>query len=733
MGQEVDRPTGWRFPARTTIYFLVVATISMGALAFVGLGEIRDINQDNTEIRVDRAARSATALYLAFHDGFEVETNREGSPHTVTINSGSHLIPDPHLDELLDTIAGVNQGAANVFRFNHETNTFDRISTTFRTPEGERVGGTTVEPGLIAEGHPAFETVTKGQPYVGEVPVAGRSRYAYLTPIVESDGRLVGLLAVDVGWVDDLNRINSLAAKRALVSVTVLLTLMAVLGVVVMFLAFRPMHRLIRSVHDLGSEQGPASVRLTSRRDEIGYLAVGLSKVADLQRDLEYRAYNDGLTDIPNRAGFVRELDRRFEDLRAQADPQPAFALLIIDLDGFKEVNDGLGHQAGDELLASLSASLHSDLEPGEFLARLGGDEFALLTAPGHTDSQSATDVADRVTRAISAQHETSAGEMNVTASIGATLVPDQSATPELALNHADLALYSVKATSPGRFQLYQTAFTSPSQRRVHIATELRRALDNGGLRLEYQPLFGADDGVLRGVEALARWTHKTEGPIPPMEFVPVAESTGLIHDLGFCVLELACDQISAWSKEGLQPPVVSINVSPIQLRHPDFVSVLEDCLRRHRIPHNSVCLELTENARMAHEDGRHIDLLNQLVALGVTLSIDDFGTGYSSLSYLHNLPVHEVKIDRMFIAGATHDARQAKLYTGVVTLAASLGLDVVTEGIETSEELGLAVTSGSGLLQGFYLGRPVAPDAVAACFGMPAPNWLAEYAKQRP
>ena len=252
----------------------------------------------------------------------------------MTIKSVDHLILGAHLDDLLDTIAGVNQGAADIFRFNHETSQFDRISTTFRAPEGKPVGGILMEPGLIAEGHPGVRNGHQGPAVGRRSAVTGRPRYAYLTPILEPNGRVVGLLTVDVGWVDDLNRINSLAAKRALVSVTVLSTVMAVLGMVVMFFAFRPMHCPIRNGHDLGSDQGPSSLGLISRRDEIGYLAVGLSKIADRGR------------------------------------------------------------------------------------------------------------------RAISVQHETSAGEMNVTASVGVTVVPVQSATPELALNLADLALYSVKGTA---------------------------------------------------------------------------------------------------------------------------------------------------------------------------------------------------------------------------------------------------------------------------------------------
>ena len=726
-GDDDWRPSGWAFPARTTLYFLVLAAASLAALAWFGLAELRSLNSDSSEVRIDRAARAAVALLEDTGETTAVTRNTDGSPMQVMIASAGQLTPDADWDDLLDRIGDVNQGAANLFRFNPETQSFDRIATTFRTPEGQRVGGGQVEPGLISPGHPAFDSLLSGAPYVGEVPVAGRMRFAYLTPITETSGELVGLIAVDVGWTDDLNRINDEVTDRALLAVSLLLFVVAGLGVVIMFFAFRPLNRLIGLTNDVGSESRPASAALSDRKDEIGYLANGLARVVDLQRDLERRAYTDDLTSIPNRAAFVRELEHRFETI-VIGDPEPttpdAFALLIVDLDGFKDVNDGLGHQAGDDLLVSIAASLTADRREGEFLARLGGDEFALLTAPGAASDEMLDDAAERVIRAVTGVRQTSAGETNMTASIGIARIPDHGITPQLAMRHADLALYSAKREHRGRASIYRTSLSSPSERRIHVAAELRMALERDELSLAYQPLYSANDGRLVSVEGLARWTHEVEGVIPPLEFVPIAETAGLINELGAFVIDHACRQVGAWSAAGLPVPVVAVNVSTMQLWNPGFVDAVRDCLRAHAVPTGRLCLELTESVILQHEDGQHRDLLDELVDLGVLLSIDDFGTGYSSLSYLHNLPVHQVKMDRLFVAEATRDRKQAQLYAGVIALAQNLGLEVVTEGVETREELLLARQFGSDLVQGFHLGEPMGPSEIVDRFGTTAPNW---------
>ncbi len=709
------RPSGWWFPARTTGYFLVVAAISLGLLAMLGLQQIRDINADNTAIRVDRAGRAASALLEERIDDVDVQRSGSGSPMAIRLES-SRLIPDPSWDELLDDIGGINQGAANVFRYSATTNAFDRVSTTFRTPEGERVGGSQVEPGLIGSDHPAFASIMEGRPYVGEVPVAGRLRMAYLTPIVEPAGATAGILAVDVGWVDDLERINSETSDQAVALTVGLLAVLAFVCVLVMFWSFRPLHRLTEAAHALGRSDGfdDESFELTSRRDEIGYLANGLAKVADLQRKLEFRAYNDSLTSVPNRAALVKELEDRFSSSR----PGPeSFAMLIVDLDGFKKVNDGLGHQAGDELLKTVAERLESVLADGEFLARLGGDEFAVLSAFSDDIRHEVDDLAERVSKQASGAFETRAGEARVSASVGVAVIPEHGRDTESAMSAADLALYDVKRSGAGAVRIYERSLSESFERQLHLVTELRLALANDHLSLAYQPIFDMA-GHLTGVEGLARWNHPVEGPISPGEFIPIAESAGLIDELGSWALREACRQAERWAADGLSLPMISINVSTLQLRQPNFVASIAELLAAHPAARGRLCLELTESV-LADQTGWYRQVLADLTALGISTSIDDFGTGYSSLSYLRNLPVDQVKIDRSFITAATKDPEHRQLLSGIVGLGKGLGLQVVLEGIETDEEFETVRHLDCDTLQGFLLGRPMAPEQVAEQFGL--------------
>jgi len=691
----------------------------MAALTFFGLREVQQINEDHVAVRVDQAARSASALFVQQNADFAVVDIDGGSIRNIQIDSIDRLEPSNSFDSLTDAISDVNQGAADIFRFNQSTSQFDRISTSLEDADGARIGASQVEPGLIGEAHPAYGSLTRGEPYVGEVPFDGRMRFAYLTPIFDATAEMIGIVAVDVGFVDDLNRSNSVVANRAVVLVLALLGSMAVAGVVMMFFAFRPLNRLIRVAHKLGSDNPPESIQLMDRRDEIGHLAQCLSLVGDLRRNLEHRAYTDPLTDIPNRGAFVRELERRFTRLAEGGQPQrDGFALLIIDLDGFKEVNDGLGHQAGDELLVSLARSLHEVLEPGEFLARLGGDEFAVLTASGVIEVNAVDAVAQRVSVSVTGVRQTHAGDTSVTASIGVALVPEHGMTSGAALSHADLALYAVKRGGRGHAQIYESQMASPVQRRMHLATHLRRALADGTVRLEYQPLYNAQTGQLCSIEALARWTHEIEGEIPSLEFIRVAETAGMISELGGYVLEQACMQIACWRRQNLLTPTVAVNVSTMQLWQPDFVDRLRATMRRHEIEPQALCLELTGSVLVHHEHAQHEHLLRELAALGIGLSIDDFGSGYSSLGYLHDLPVDQVKIDRAFLAEAANDQKRGQLFGGIVTLAHNLGLVVVAEGVETTAELALARQHGCDLVQGFYLDHPKRPEVVSSRFG---------------
>jgi diguanylate cyclase (GGDEF)-like protein len=708
------RGSGWHFPARTTAVYLVVAGISMTVLAFAGLQQFRALNQDNIEVRIDRAARAADALLQTVEGDFIVDDGDPARSERIVFDSIEPLQPGERWDTFVDVVSNANQGAASVFRFESTAETFDRISTSFKTPDGERAGDSQIEHGLIAAGHPAFDSISTGTRFVGEVPVAGRMRFASLTPIVDTESSVIGALAVDVGFVDDLNRINGETNGAAWTTTITLLIMLLAAGTVVMFLAFKPLNRLIRIAQELGAGQIPTDVPLTDRRGEIGQLATALSQVVDLHADLATRAFHDQLTGLPNRAHFLDELEKRIAAIDEKSDDD--FALLLIDLDQFKEVNDGLGHAAGDELLGELSIALAKTCRQGEFLARLGGDEFALITGP-ITCEVDADQVASRVSDSISSVTRTSVADIVVTGSIGIVMLPQQADTAETALSHADLALYRAKRAGRAHWQFYESTLAAPVQRRVRLSTELRRAIDRDEIRLEYQPMFDVAGTGLGGFEALSRWDHPIEGAIPPSEFITVAENAGLINELGNSAIEQTCEQSAVWRDLGFDVPTISVNVSTIQLWQRDFLERIESSLNRHGLGPETLCLEITESIIVHHADGRSREILHQLSEMGVRLSVDDFGTGYSSLSYLRNLKVHQVKIDRTFVTGAEPNTNADRLFGGIASLGRQLGLQVVAEGVETESELDLARRHGCTFAQGFLLSHPLRPQDATHLF----------------
>ena len=727
----------WMLGARMPLYSFLAAAASLIALAVFGLNHIHEINQEQASIRIDRAARAGTAIFMAHIDEVTVTMAGEDLPQSLTIDP-SRLEPDETWDAVVDTISEANQGASNIFRLNAATGSFDRIATSFRTDDGGRAGNTMVEPGLISDGHPAFENLSSGETFIGSVPVAGRLRFAYLTPLVDPTDAVVGILAIDVGFVEDIERLNSEIDGSALTLTVLLIVIILSFSIASLFWVSRPLYRLIQFANELGSsETGSAfseridqeSTALSNRDDEIGALARSLGSVAELRSQLEYEASHDPLTKIPNRAAFIAEVSRRLTDLEnaggsaVDNNNNESFALMILDLDGFKRINDSLGHLAGDELLVSFAERIRDVLLPNEFFARLGGDEFALLSAPNQDVEHLVDELADRVVSAGTYAVKTRAGEARIAITAGIALAPRDSADQQDLMAKADLALYEAKRTLRGTFTVYEPHMSEAFSRQMQLLPELRAAIDSKSLEMAFQPLFDRT-GRVCSVEGLARWNNSKFGVVDPSEFIPIAEGSGLIPALGEWALDHACQMITEWSEMANTVPTIAINISAIHLNEPNFVPFLVRLFEHYPAARGKIKIEVTESVLLSDESPSHRSVLAQLSEIGVLVSIDDFGTGYSSRSYLHQLHIDEIKIDRSFVAAGANDPDHLQLLQGIAALGKGLGLQVVLEGIETRPEFELIASVDCDILQGFGLARPMRADGVVNLFDSVHPEF---------
>jgi diguanylate cyclase (GGDEF)-like protein/PAS domain S-box-containing protein len=430
----------------------------------------------------------------------------------------------------------------------------------------------------------------------------------------------------------------------------------------------------------------------------------------EAERKLELLAYSDPLTGLANRALFKRQLATLIDGCRLES---RSGALLLIDLDRFKEVNDSLGHAAGDELLIRIAAALRLDLGPRVFIARLGGDEFAVLVERGSTSDAALTELAERLIGRLSGPVDLTEGEAFIGATIGIARLPEHGVAAETAMRNADLALYMAKEAGRGRAQLFEPIYAQAVQQKLDLGRHLRHAVEAGTLQVHYQPQVDLRTGRVTGFEALLRWTHPERGPISPAEFIPIAESSGLIVDLGLWVLREACRQGRAWLDAGLPPRSVSVNVSPAQLWSTDFETAVSAVLAETGFPAELLCLELTENLFVDHTEQRISRMLTALSDLGVQLALDDFGSGYSSLGYLTRLPFDRLKVDRAFVDGISTAPEKRKLLGGIIALSRGLGMTVVAEGAELAAEVDVLGALDCDLVQGFVFSRPVVPDDV--------------------
>ena len=560
------------------------------------------------------------------------------------------------------------------------------------------------------------------QPADGDL-MLGDERWLVRTVSMASgaEGRLTMRLA---GSVD--------AALAPFRSLQLLLAVISLLGVALFGLSSRwlalritqPLRQLAQAAERLGQGEQHQPLQFSGRGDEVDQLAQAFDQmrlgIGRQQDEIRALAFNDRLTGLPNRLAFreaVAAAMTAFPPASGEAGPAATLAVLMLDLDRFKHVNDVLGYALGDRLLLAVAVRLQQALRPGDLVARLGGDEFALLLRAA--DAALAEQVAQRITAQFEAPLTLDDQRVDMSAGIGIACWPQHAADVDTLLSRAEVAMYAAKRRTASA-QVYDPAVDTASAQTLSLLSELRHAVDAGELRLFLQPKVLLGSGRASAAEALVRWQHPVRGLVPPMEFIPFAEQTGFIRQLTLWMMEAVACQQATLAALGVQR--VSVNLSTRDLMDPELPAKLAAILRRHKAVADGFCLEITESAIM-DDPQRAQATLHRLAEAGFKLSIDDFGTGYSSLAYLKRLPVNELKIDRSFVMAMETDPDDAKIVRSTIDLAHNLGLTVVAEGVEDVQALRLLAELDCDQAQGYHMSRPL-PAADMAAF---AARWNAQ------
>lgn len=447
----------------------------------------------------------------------------------------------------------------------------------------------------------------------------------------------------------------------------------------------------------------------TYRRDVDGKLLGFTSLISDItqskmaQDKLDFLAHHDALTQLPNRTLFNEIAGKAIRRARRQ---NSKLAVIFLDLDRFKNVNDNLGHSAGDELLICVAARLQGVLRDTDTVARLGGDEFIVLLEDIH-DLTRVRVICEKISRSLTTPLPVMGQTVVIGASQGISIYPNDGGSVDALLSHADAAMYLAKERGRNNYQFYTQALTDNSQHRLEMENSLRLAIERGEFELFYQPQFNLFSHQVSGVEALLRWHHPTRGLLSPNEFIGIANETGLIVIIGRWVLQQACNQLKFWQQSHTAIDRVAINIAGMQLERGDLVADIAEALLFSGVPAHMLELEVTENFIMQHSDDPVL-WLTQLRNMGVHISIDDFGTGYSSLSHLKQLPVQKLKIDKSFIQDIPHDKNDMAITAAIVAMAHRLGLTIIAEGIESQEQIDFLLGCGCVEGQGYLLGKPM-------------------------
>ncbi|MEC5387322.1 EAL domain-containing protein [Uliginosibacterium sp. H3] len=442
----------------------------------------------------------------------------------------------------------------------------------------------------------------------------------------------------------------------------------------------------------------------------IGTYAVArdISERKRAEEMIAYQAYHDQLTGLPNRTLFKDRLNVSI----AQAQRRDSLlGVMFVDLDRFKLVNDSFGHAEGDKLLHGLATRLKRCLRRGDTLARQGGDEFTILL-PDLASVDDATTIADKIFKELRPVFQIGGTELRATVSLGISIFPRDGNTADQLIQRADIAMYSVKTHGKNKYSYFQPEMDAAHMQRITLERELQRAIDRDELYLEYQPKYSMQHQRVVGVEALVRWCHPVKGEIPPVEFIPIAEDTSLIHAISDCVIEKACAQLGAWQRGPCQDMRLSLNLSPRDFDRDDIVERVASTARQYGIRAGTLEIEITESSLLHNADSvsQKIRLLRDQ---GIGVSIDDFGTGFSSLAYLLKLPVNSLKIDRSFVQELGLNCAQHPIVSAIAGVAQGFGLHMVAEGVETEEQVEALSAVGCDEMQGFFFSRPVSAEQI--------------------
>jgi diguanylate cyclase (GGDEF)-like protein len=510
-------------------------------------------------------------------------------------------------------------------------------------------------------------------------------------------------------WVGSFGWVGIASAGTASLA-TLLYLVFARFGMGVLFAATPIIAMLLTTLHYYFRQQEAVELSRKSRLEAAEREAAQAAKHA---AELQHIAYHDSLTDLPNRSRFNERLQQAIERSHARARHQ--FAVLFIDFDRFKIINDSLGHRSGDEFLVQVSRRILGHVREQDLVARLGGDEFAILMNDIE-DPQQATTLADRLLQVLREPLLISGSDIATSASIGITFSNFGYRAPDDVLRDADIAMYRAKTQGKARYAVFDASLHAQVTRQLHLENDLRRAIETGQLALAYQPIFRLSDGKLAGCEALTRWNHPTLGAIQPSTFIPIAEESGLISRISVWAAERSCQQLSAWrqSNPELANLAMHVNISGNDLCQKVFAEHVTRALQQSGVSPNQLTLEITENILMDRLESAR-DTMSYLRNQGIAISIDDFGTGYSSLSYLSRLPISSLKIDASFVQKLEASSSETEVVRAIVMLGRSLKKSVIAEGIETPAQLKLLRELGCELGQGYHLSVPLTGSQLEA------------------